>query len=62
MDSMTVKEAAGKWELTERMVQYHCKAGRFLGAIKIFGVWLIPKEVGKPIDGRRIIDRNLKKG
>lgn len=62
MDFMTVKEAAGKWELTERMVKYYCKAGRFLGAIKIFGVWLIPKEVGKPIDGRRKIDRNLKKG
>ena len=52
MDLMTTKEASKKWELTERMVQYHCKAGRIPGVIKMSGVWLIPKEAGKPIDGR----------
>lgn len=53
MDFMTTKEAAGKWELTERMVQYHCKAGRISGAMKVSGVWLIPKETEKPADARR---------
>ncbi len=52
MDFMTTKEAARKWEVTERMVQYHCKAGRITGAVKMAGVWLIPKEAEKPIDGR----------
>lgn len=52
MDFMTTKEAARKWKLTERMVQYHCKSGRIPEAIKISGVWLIPKEARKPIDGR----------
>lgn len=52
MDFMTTKEAAGKWELTERMVQYHCKAGHIPGAIKISGVWLIPKGIGRPVDKR----------
>ncbi len=52
MDFMTTKEAAHKWQMTERMVQYHCKAGRITGAVKMAGVWLIPKEAEKPIDGR----------
>lgn len=52
MDFMTTKEAARKWEVTERMVQYHCKAGWIAGAIKLAGVWLIPKEANKPDDGR----------
>jgi len=53
MDFMTTKEAARKWEVTERMVQYHCKAGRIGGAVKMAGVWLIPKEAEKPADARR---------
>ncbi|WP_418747951.1 helix-turn-helix domain-containing protein [Frisingicoccus sp.] len=52
MDFMTTKEAACKWKVTERMVQYHCKAGRIGGAVKMAGVWLIPKEAEKPVDGR----------
>lgn len=52
MDFMTTKEVAHKWEVTERMVQYHCKAGRISGAVKMAGVWLIPKEANKLDDGR----------
>lgn len=52
MDFMTIKEAAQKWELTERMVQYHCKAGRIPGVVKLSGVWLIPKEAKRPDDKR----------
>lgn len=52
MDFMTTKEAALKWELTERMVQYYCKANRIDGVVKIGTMWLIPKEAIKPLDGR----------
>lgn len=52
MDFMTTKEAARRWEVTERMVQYHCKAGRIEGTVKIAGVWLIPNEAQKPVDER----------
>ena len=38
MDFMTMKEAACKWEVTERMVQHHDKAGRISGAVKLAGV------------------------
>ena len=52
MDYMTLKEAAGKWGVTPRRVNYYCAAGRIPGAVKMAGVWLIPKNAEKPIDGR----------
>ena len=52
MDYMTLKEAAEKWGVTPRRVSYYCAAGRIPGAVKKAGVWLIPKNAEKPIDGR----------
>ena len=52
MDYMTLKEAAGQWGVTPRRVNYYCAGGRNHGAVKMAGVWLIPKTAEKPIDGR----------
>ena len=52
MDYMTLKEAAEKWGVTPRRVNYYGAAGRIPGAVKMAGVWLIPKNAEKPIDGR----------
>ena len=52
MDYMTLKEAAEKWGVTPRRVNYYCAAGRIPGDVKMAGVWLIPKNAEKPIDGR----------
>ena len=52
MDYMTLKEAAEKWGVTPRRVNYYFAAGRIPGAVKMAGVWLIPKNAEKPIDGR----------
>ena len=52
MDYMTLKEAAEKWGVTPRRVNYYCTADRIPGAVKMAGVWLIPKNAEKPIDGR----------
>ena len=52
MDYMTLKEAAEKWGVTPRRVNYYCAGGRIPGAVKMAGVWLIPKTAEKPIDGR----------
>jgi len=52
MDYMTLKEAAEKWGVTPRRVNYYCAAGRIPVAVKMAGVWLIPKNAEKPIDGR----------
>ena len=51
MDYMTLKEAAEKWGVTPRRVNYYCAGGRILGAVKMAGVWLLPKTAEKPIDG-----------
>ena len=52
MDYMTLKEAAEKWGVTPRRVNYLWAAGRIPGAVKKASVWLIPKTAEKPIDGR----------
>ena len=51
MDYMTLKEAAEKWGVTPRRVNYYCAGGRIPGAVKMAGVWLLPKTAGKPLDG-----------
>lgn len=52
MDYMTLKEAGQKWNVTPRQVNYLCSGGRISGAVKMAGIWLIPKTAEKPIDGR----------
>lgn len=53
MDYMTIKEASEKWGVTPRRVNYYCTDGRIPGAVKMAGVWLIPKDAAKPTDRRR---------
>ena len=43
MDYMTLKEAAEKWSVSPRRVNYYCAGGRIPSAVKMAGVWLIPK-------------------
>ena len=47
MDYMTLKEAAEKWGVTPRRVNYYCAGGRIPGAVKMAGVWLLPKTAEK---------------
>ena len=35
MDYMTLKEAAEKWGVTPRRVNYYCAGGRIPGAVKM---------------------------
>ena len=46
-------KTAEKWGVTPRRVNYYCAGGRIPGAVKMAGVWLLPKTAEKPIDGRR---------
>ena len=52
MDYMTLKEASEKWGVTPRQINYLYARGRIPGAVKMAGVWLIPKTAEKPVDGR----------
>lgn len=46
---ITVKEAANKWNVSERSVRNYCSLGRVSGASFTNGVWLIPEDGDKPI-------------
>ncbi len=52
MDYMTLKETSGKWGVSVRQINYYCAAGRIPGAVKMAGVWLLPKDAEKPVDMR----------
>ena len=60
MDYMTLKEAAEKWGVTPRRVNYNCAGERIPGAVEMAGVWLLPKTAEKPLDGRTKQGRLLK--
>ena len=51
-NTMTVKEAAILWNLTERRVASLCKEGKIKGAIKKGRSWIIPADSKKPTDNR----------
>ena len=52
MDYMTLREASEKWGISTRQINYYCTEERIPGAVKMAGVWLLPKEAEKPVDGR----------
>ncbi len=53
MKYITVREAARKWNISERLVQQYCTAGRIPGVDKFSGSWAIPEDACKPADPRR---------
>lgn len=53
MDYMTLREASEKWGVSSRQINYYCVEGRIPGAVKMAGVWLLPKVADKPADKRR---------
>lgn len=52
MEYITVKEAAEKWGVSIRRVQYLCKHDMIPNTVRFAKIWGIPKEAEKPIDGR----------
>ncbi len=53
MEYISAREAADKWGITSRMVNYHCAAGRIEGAQKIGNMWVVPKDAVRPEDRRK---------
>ena len=50
---ISVSDAAEKFNISKRRVQILCEQGRVEGANMVSGVWLIPSNAPKPIDGRK---------
>lgn len=57
----TCKQLAIEWGLTERNINYLCKAGKINGAIKVGRAWQIPDDAKKPVDGRLSSGKYVKK-
>ena len=49
---MTTREAEEKWNISERRIRQLLGEGRIEGAVKLGGIWNIPKDAIKPIDKR----------
>lgn len=54
MEFLTTTEIAEKWCISRRRVTTLCKEGRIEGAILRGNTWLIPEDVNKPIDPRKV--------
>lgn len=54
MQYMTTKEAAEKWNISERRIRRLLQDGRIEGAVKLGNSWNIPIDVDKPVDKRII--------
>ncbi len=52
---ISTTQAAKKFNISKRRVQFLCKQNDILGAIKVSGVWLIPDNALKPTDRRKKI-------
>lgn len=53
MEYMTAKEAAAKWNISERRVQVLCEQMRIEGVARLGKSWAIPKDAKKPLDARK---------
>ena len=52
LNFMSARQAAEKWNITDRQVQSLCSQGKIKEATRLGREWLIPKDTPRPIDGR----------
>ncbi|MBB5265770.1 hypothetical protein HNP82_002921 [Catenibacillus scindens] len=50
---ISVKDAASKWNISERRVQKLCESSRINGVMRFGHSWMIPKSAEKPSDLRK---------
>ena len=58
MNGMTTKEAAEKWGISTRQIQFLCSRGRIPGAVRFGHAWVIPYDAEKPVDRRSVNNNN----
>lgn len=52
LEYISVKEAANKWDISERRIQKLCESNRIEGVIRFGHSWMIPRDAKKPEDLR----------
>ena len=58
---ISAKEAAEKWEISQRRVAILCSEKRIDGAMMVGNMWIIPSSAEKPIDKRTVRYEKTKK-
>ena len=61
LDWLSPAQAAELWNLSERHVQALCADGKIEGVVRLGRSWLIPRNAVRPVDGRTLAGRQLKK-
>lgn len=56
---LTTKQAAEKWDISDRRVRILCSEGKIPDVIRKGRSWMIPSDAGKPEDGRYKSAENL---
>ena len=51
---ISAKEAAEKWDISQRRVAILCSENRIDGAMMVGNMWIIPSTAEKPIDKRTV--------
>ncbi len=51
---ISAKEAAEKWDISQRRVAILCTEKRIDGAMMVGNMWIIPSNAEKPIDKRTV--------
>ena len=51
---ISAKEAAERWEISQRRVAILCSENRIDGAMMVGNMWIIPSTAEKPIDKRTV--------
>ena len=54
MDTISIKQAAEQWGISDRRVRVLCEQGKISGVIKQGRSYLIPADARKPVDGRTV--------
>lgn len=52
LEYISVKEAAVKWDISERRIQKLCEGNRIEGVLRFGHSWMIPRNAEKPKDLR----------
>ena len=53
LDVISVREAAEKWQISERRIQKLCEGGRIEGVRRFGHSWMLPADTKKPCDLRK---------
>ena len=51
---ISAKEAAEKWNISQRRVAILCSEERIVGAMMVGNMWIIPSNAERPVDKRTV--------